>query len=91
MQSGSDAGAMRGVCEFQCLVMYISLDRIYYVHARDCYILLSHDSRALSRVWRCRSGLRALPNPTSGAPNTCFFAQLGAVYTLRHGDFQSFH
>jgi hypothetical protein len=29
---------------FQCLVMYISLDKIYYVHARARYILLSHDS-----------------------------------------------
>jgi hypothetical protein len=31
---------------FQCLVMYISLDKIYYVHARARYILLSHDSQA---------------------------------------------
>jgi hypothetical protein len=30
----------------QCLVMYISLDKIYYVHARARYILLSHDSQA---------------------------------------------
>jgi hypothetical protein len=29
---------------FQCLVMYISRDRIYYVHAWVRYILLSHDS-----------------------------------------------
>lgn len=29
---------------FQCLVMYISRDRIYYVHTRDRYILHSHDS-----------------------------------------------
>ena len=31
---------------FQCLVMYISLDKIYYVHARARYILLSHHSQA---------------------------------------------
>jgi hypothetical protein len=33
---------------FQCLVIYISLDKIYYVHARARYtsILLSHDSQA---------------------------------------------
>jgi hypothetical protein len=31
---------------FQCLVMYISLDNIYYVHAWARYILLSHDSQA---------------------------------------------
>jgi hypothetical protein len=31
---------------FQCLVMYISLDNIYYVHAWGRYILLSHDSKA---------------------------------------------
>ena len=28
------------------LVMYISLDRIYYVHPRARYILYSHDSQA---------------------------------------------
>jgi hypothetical protein len=37
---------------FQCLVIYISLDKIYYVHARSRYILLSHDSQVLSRAWR---------------------------------------
>jgi hypothetical protein len=31
---------------FLCLVMYISLDKIYYVHAQARYILLSHDSQA---------------------------------------------
>jgi len=31
---------------FQCLVIYISLDKIYYVHAQARYILLSHDSQA---------------------------------------------
>ena len=31
---------------FQCLVMCISRDKIYYVHARARYILLSHDSQA---------------------------------------------
>jgi hypothetical protein len=31
---------------FQCLVMYSSLDKIYYVHARARYILLSRDSQA---------------------------------------------
>jgi hypothetical protein len=31
---------------FQCLVVYVSLDKIYYVHARAHYILLSHDSQA---------------------------------------------
>jgi hypothetical protein len=37
---------------FQCLVIRISRDKIYYVHARARYILLSHDSQAYSRVWR---------------------------------------
>jgi hypothetical protein len=37
---------------FQCLVIYISRDNIYYVHARARYILLSHDSQAQSRGWR---------------------------------------
>jgi hypothetical protein len=32
---------------FQCLVMHISRDEIYYVHARTRYILLSHDSYGL--------------------------------------------
>jgi hypothetical protein len=31
---------------FQCLVIYISLDRIYYVYARARYIFLSLDSQA---------------------------------------------
>jgi hypothetical protein len=31
---------------FQCLVMYISQDTVYYVHARARYILLSRDSQA---------------------------------------------
>jgi hypothetical protein len=30
----------------------ISLVKIYYVHARIRYILLSHNSQALLRVWR---------------------------------------
>jgi hypothetical protein len=30
---------------FQCLVICIGLDKIYYVHARARYILLSHDSQ----------------------------------------------
>jgi hypothetical protein len=29
---------------FQCLVMHISRDKIYYIHTRAHYILLSHDS-----------------------------------------------
>jgi hypothetical protein len=33
-----------GVYMFQCLVMYISRDKIYYVHARARYILLRHNS-----------------------------------------------
>jgi hypothetical protein len=37
---------------FQCLVICINLVKIYYVHARVRYILLSHDSQASSRVWR---------------------------------------
>ena len=37
---------------FQCLVMYISRDTIYYSHAQARYNLLSHDSRDQSRVWR---------------------------------------
>ena len=37
---------------FQCLVMSISRDKIYYIHARARYILLSHDSQVESRVWR---------------------------------------
>jgi len=28
------------------------LSNVHYVHARARYILLSHDSQALSRVWR---------------------------------------
>ena len=31
---------------FRCLVIYINLVKIYYVHARARYILLSHDSQA---------------------------------------------
>jgi hypothetical protein len=31
---------------FQCLVIYISLDKIYYVHAWPRYNFLSHDSQA---------------------------------------------
>jgi hypothetical protein len=46
MQSGSYAGAMRLLHMFQCLVMYISLDKIYYVHAWARYILLNYDSQA---------------------------------------------
>jgi hypothetical protein len=36
---------------FRCLVVCINLVKIYYVHARARYILLSHDSQARSRVW----------------------------------------
>jgi hypothetical protein len=32
---------------FQCLVIYINLVKIYYVHPRARYILLSHDSQGL--------------------------------------------
>jgi hypothetical protein len=47
-----------GVRMFQCLVMYISLDKIYYIHTRARYILaapfrLSEGCGVhWSRVWR---------------------------------------
>jgi hypothetical protein len=37
---------------FRCLVICINLVKIYYVHARARYILLSHYSEARSCVWR---------------------------------------
>jgi hypothetical protein len=56
IQSGSYASER--VRMFQCLVMYISLDKIYYIHTRARYILatlfrLSHVCGVQwSRVWR---------------------------------------
>ena len=39
------------------------LSNVHYVHARARYILLSHDSQALSRVWR---KTRFLEHSTAG-------------------------
>lgn len=48
---------------FQCLVMYISRDIIYYVHIRARYILLGHDSQAYSRMWRRMSRTDSFLHP----------------------------
>jgi hypothetical protein len=69
---------------FRCLVIYISRDTIYYVHARIRYILLSHRPNHVcgvhwSRMWRKRRllehpiGRRHAGASGAGAPSLSSF------------------
>jgi hypothetical protein len=65
---------------FQCLVIYMSLDKIYYVHAQARYILLSHWFSATilrSCVWRRgRQNRKVRPR---------FHKEYALLMNLRHG------